>query len=89
MAVNQLIRAIDGVPTLGMTFKDCVKRIQGEAGTKIVLEIEDRHHGWTNSVEVTREIVADDPMAVDTATWIDIPQAEKRKSLSVTTNQVV
>ena len=89
LAPNQLIRAIDGVPTIGLKFVDCVKRIQGKAGTKVILEVEDRRHGWTNSLELTREIVADDPLAVDTATWIEIPEGRKPKSLSVTTNQVV
>ena len=72
-----------------MTFKDCVKRIQGEAGTKVVLKVEDRRQGWTNSIEVTRQIVADDPLAVETATWVEIPEAQKTKSLLVTMNQAV
>ena len=89
LAADQYIRAVDGVPTLGMKYKDCVKRIQGEAGTKVHLEIEDRKRTWTNSVELIREIVPDDPLSVDTATWIEMPEAQKRKSLLVTTNQVV
>jgi membrane-associated protease RseP (regulator of RpoE activity) len=89
LAANQFISAIDSVPTIGMTYKDCVMRIQGEAGTKVVLKIEDKRHGWTNSIEVTREIVADDPLAVDTTTWIEIPEAQKNKALLVTTNQTV
>jgi C-terminal processing protease CtpA/Prc len=51
LAKNQIIRAIDGVPTTGLKYVDCVKRIKGEAGTKVVLDVQDRRHGWTNSIE--------------------------------------
>ena len=88
LAINQVIRAIDGVPTMNLKLSDCVRRIQGKAGTKIVFEVEDRRHGWTNAVEVTREIVPDDPLSVN-ADRFDVPQAQKPKKLKVTTNQVV
>jgi hypothetical protein len=88
LAAGQVVRAIDGVPTMGLKLADCVRRIQGEAGTKVILDIEDWRHGWTNSVEVTREVIAGDPLAVN-AEEFDVSQSEKRVSLSVNTNQVV
>ena len=88
LAPNQLVSAIDGTPTKGMSLEDFVRRIQGEVGTKVVLEIEDRRRGWTNSVELTREVIAGDLLAAN-ADSFDIPKSERRKSLSVTTNQVV
>jgi membrane-associated protease RseP (regulator of RpoE activity) len=88
LAAGQFVRAIDGVPTIGLKLADCVRRIQGRAGTKVILEIEDRRRGWTNSVELTREVVPNDPLSVS-ADAFEIPEAQKRKSLSVTTNQLV
>jgi membrane-associated protease RseP (regulator of RpoE activity) len=88
LAANQVILAIDGVPTMGLTLADCVKRIQGEAGTKVVLEVSDWLHDRTNVAELTRAIVQDDPLAVDAKAY-EIPESLKRKSLSLTTNQVV
>lgn len=88
LAANQIIRAIDNVPTMGLKLADCVRRIQGRAGTKVVLEIEDRRRGWSNSVELIREVVANDPLSGN-ADAFEIPEAQKRKSLSVTTNQLV
>jgi membrane-associated protease RseP (regulator of RpoE activity) len=88
LASGQVICTIDGVPTMGLKLADCVRRIQGEAGTKVVLKVEDRRRGWTNSVELTREIVPGDPLSFG-ADAFEIPQAQKHKSLSVTTNQVV
>jgi C-terminal processing protease CtpA/Prc len=41
LAAAQVISAIDGVPTMGLRIADCLRRIQGKAGTKVVLEIED------------------------------------------------
>ncbi len=89
LIAGQIVRAIDGSPTTGLKYIDCVKRIQGEEGTKVVLEVEDRRRGWTNLVELTREIVADDPLAIDTTTWVDIQKSQKLKSLKITTNQIV
>ena len=88
LAVGQIIRAIDGMPTMSLKLADCVRRIQGQVGTKVVLEVEDWRRGWTNAVELTREIVPDDPLSVGADAY-EVPQAQKRKSLSVTTNQVV
>src|SRR5207244_7419316 len=36
---NQIILTVDGVSTSGLKFIDCVKLIQVEAGTKLVLEV--------------------------------------------------
>jgi hypothetical protein len=89
LAANQVIRSIDGTSAIGLTLKDCVKRIQGAAGTKVLLEVEDRRSGWTNSIEVTREVVIGDPLAEDTSNWVDIPQTQKRSTLLVSTNQLI
>jgi len=86
---NQLIRTIDGLPTAGLKYNDCTKRIQGEAGTTVILEVEDWLNRRTNTVEVTREVVAGDPLAVDASRWIDIPESQKPKMILVTSNQVV
>jgi membrane-associated protease RseP (regulator of RpoE activity) len=88
LAAGQVIHAIDGVPTMGLKLADCVRRIQGEAGTKVVLEVVDWRRGWTNSVELTREIVPDDPLLVSADAY-EIPQGQEHKSLSVTTNKAV
>jgi hypothetical protein len=88
LAAVQVISAIDGVPTMGLRIADCVRRIQGKAGTKVFLEIEDLRHNWTNSIEVTRNVVEGDLLAVNPDAF-NIPLSERRLSLSVTTNQVV
>lgn len=89
LAKNQIVSAIDGVPTVGLKLKDCIMRLLGKSGTKVILEIEDWRHGVTNSVEVVREVVPNDPLAIDPATWVEISEAEDRKSLSVGLNQVI
>ena len=86
---NQIISAIDGVPTINLTLKECIRRLQGKSGTKVILEVEDRSEGVTNSVVVVREVVPNDPLAINLAMWIETPRAEERKALSAGLNQVV
>jgi len=85
---GQVVSAIDGVSTTGLQISDCVRRIQGYAGTKVVLEIEDVRHSWTNTIEVTRNYVAGDLLAASPDAF-DVPVSEQRLALSVTTNQLV
>jgi hypothetical protein len=88
LASGQVICAIDGVPTIGLKLADCVRQIQGKEGTKVILKVEDRRRGWTNLVELTREIVSDDPLSYS-AEAFEIQQDHKPKSLLVNSNQVV
>jgi membrane-associated protease RseP (regulator of RpoE activity) len=85
---GQVVSAIDGVSTTGLQISDCVRRIQGYAGTKVVLEIEDLRHNWTNTIVVTRNYVAGDLLAASPDAF-DAPVSEQRLALSVTTNQLV
>jgi hypothetical protein len=92
LAAGQVIRAIDRVPTESMKLTDCVARIRGPVGTKVVLDIEDSFRGWSNSVTLTRESIAAEalmPPSQPGDDRSDIPRGPWRKSLSVTTNQVV
>ena len=92
LAAGQVIRAIDRVPTESMKLADCVARIRGPVGTKVVLDIEDSGRGWSNSVTLTRENIAAEaliPPSQPGDDLSDIPRKPRRKSLSVTTNQVV
>jgi C-terminal processing protease CtpA/Prc len=79
LAAAQVIIAIDGVPTMGLRIADCLRRIQGKAGTKVVLEIEDLRHNWTNSIEVTRNVVEVDLSAVNPDAF-NIPPSARRLS---------
>lgn len=92
LSAGQVIRAIDGVPTEGMKLADCVARIRGPVGTKVVLDLEDRLNGWTRPVTLTREVIAAEALMPPSEPGVDrddIPQGPQRKSLRVTTNQVV
>lgn len=85
---GQFILAIDNVPTAGLKLADCVRRIQGKDGTQIVLEIGDWRHRWTNSITLTRKVIAGDPLAVDARRY-EVPESLQRRNVSLTTNQIL
>jgi C-terminal processing protease CtpA/Prc len=49
-----IVQKIDGTPTEGKSPMECAKMTIGAAGSKIKLEVIDRVHGETNSVELVR-----------------------------------
>lgn len=85
---NQFVLAIDGVPTAGLNLADCVKRIQGEAGKRITLEVADWQHSWTNSITLVRKVIPGDPLAMNPDAY-EVPKSLRRKVISITTNQII
>jgi len=88
LATGQTILAINGAPTSDLKTADCIRLIQGEADTKIELIIGDWRHGWTNSITLIRRYIPGDPLSVNAAAF-EIPESLMRKSISVTTNQLI
>jgi C-terminal peptidase prc len=48
---NDVIIAINGEPTLGLSVEECVRRLKGPAGTKVVISV--LRPGWTEKQDFT------------------------------------
>jgi membrane-associated protease RseP (regulator of RpoE activity) len=74
---GSLLLSVNGTNTVGMRLVECVALVRGEEGTKVTLEIAD--HERTNQIMLTREKIV----------FTKAAETENRKSLSVTTNDVL